>query len=211
MKPDAPSRPLVVSDRLYSWMLRAYPSEFGREYGAEMAQVFRACCREAYATQGIWGVLHLWLATMTDLSVTALDERTKESFMNRLSSRDLEKHVTILGWLYLIGSGLAVLLGSGAYIYFMLRSDGGTAAGGARSVAIMGLAYLGLILLTIPGFLAGDGLLKRKRRGKILALIIGFLIIANHPIGTALGLYTFWVLLQESATDYFGPHVTAQA
>ncbi len=206
MKPDAPSRPLVVSDRLYSWMLRAYPSEFGREYGAEMAQVFRVCCREAYASRAIWGLLRLWLATLRDLSVTALDERAKESFMNRLSSRDLEKHVTILGWLYLIGSGLAVLLGSSAYIYVMLRSDGG-----ARSVAIMGLAYIALIVLALAGFLAGDGLLKRERRGKILALIIGFLIIANHPIGTALGLYTFWVLLQESATDYFGPHVTAPA
>jgi hypothetical protein len=25
----------------------------------------------------------------------------------------------------------------------------------------------------------------------------------NFPIGTALGLYTFWVLLQQSAPEYF--------
>jgi len=32
---------------------------------------------------------------------------------------------------------------------------------------------------------------------------VGFLDLLALPIGTVLGLYTFWVLLQEGAQEYF--------
>jgi hypothetical protein len=59
------------------------------------------------------------------------------------------------------------------------------------------------MVLGIPGMVAGYGLLRRKAWGNILAMVVGFLGLVNFPLGTAIGIYTFWVLLQDSAADYF--------
>jgi hypothetical protein len=34
-------------------------------------------------------------------------------------------------------------------------------------------------------------------------MVVGFLGLVNFPIGTAIGIYTFWVLLQDAAADVF--------
>ena len=36
----------AISERVYGWLLKAYPVEFRREYGPQMLQFFRDCCRE---------------------------------------------------------------------------------------------------------------------------------------------------------------------
>jgi hypothetical protein len=48
-------------------------------------------------------------------------------------------------------------------------------------------------------------LLRRKNWGRILAIIVGVLDLANFPIGTAIGIYSLWVLLQDGASAYFAP------
>ena len=50
---------------------------------------------------------------------------------------------------------------------------------------------------TIPSFVAGYALLKRKRWAKIASIIAGVLAAAFFPIGTALCVYTLWFLLSE--------------
>lgn len=55
----------------------------------------------------------------------------------------------------------------------------------------------------LPGLLAGIGLLKRKSWARILALVVGFFSLFSFPLGTALAIYTFWVLLQDDSDDYF--------
>jgi hypothetical protein len=53
------------------------------------------------------------------------------------------------------------------------------------------------------GFAAGWGLLHRESWARILALIAGFLALFHPPFGTALGIYTLWVLLSaESEREY---------
>jgi predicted nucleic acid-binding Zn ribbon protein len=53
------------------------------------------------------------------------------------------------------------------------------------------------------GFFAGWGLLRREPWARILALIVGFLALLNLPLGTALGIYTLWVLLPaQSDREY---------
>jgi hypothetical protein len=66
-----------------------------------------------------------------------------------------------------------------------------------------------MVLLGFPGLLAGYGLLKRKPWARYLALILGVLELVNFPVGTAIGVYTLLILLQESATDYFAPQQPA--
>jgi hypothetical protein len=165
-----------------------------------MAQVFRDCSRTAYADHGSWGILRLWLPTLGDVAITGFKTRMEEHSMNTLSPRDLHQHVRILGWLYLLGFVLFLLVSSGVYGYTVRSSNGGR-VGEVEAMAVLCL----FILLALPGMLAGYGLLQRKQWGRVLALVVGFLALASWPLGTALGLYTLWVLLQAPATDYFAP------
>lgn len=80
-----PGSYLNISSRLYGWLLLAYPSEFRREFGSQMLQVFRDCYR-AEARGG--SLTTFWLRTMLDLVITAARERADSSgregvFMNR--------------------------------------------------------------------------------------------------------------------------------
>jgi hypothetical protein len=61
--------------------------------------------------------------------------------------------------------------------------------------------FIGILNLVraAAGFLAGHGLLQRGAWARILALILGFLSLFNVPFGTALGVYTFWVLLPATS------------
>ena len=119
-------------------------------------------------------------------------------------TQSIEQHVKILGWLHIILSSLMIPI---AIIAFVALVGGGLLSGDAD--AAVGLSILGvvvsgfLLLLAIPGILGGWGLLKRKSWARLVALIIGGLNLMSFPFGTALGVYTLWVLLQDGASDYF--------
>ncbi|MEA3337204.1 MAG: hypothetical protein U9R25_14960 [Chloroflexota bacterium] len=124
--------------------------------------------------------------------------------MKQLNEREIHQHVRILGWLYMISSAFLVLFGIAA---LMFMAGIGAASGDPeafRILSVVGLVAGALmIVLGMPGIVAGYGLLRRKAWARILAMIVGFLSLANFPVGSAIGLYTFFVLMQESATDYF--------
>jgi hypothetical protein len=64
---------------------------------------------------------------------------------------------------------------------------------------------LGALVLTKAacGFFAGWGLLKRHDWARVLALVLSFISLFNIPFGTALGVYTMWVLLpSDSQREY---------
>lgn len=71
---DASARIIAVSEGLYRRLLQAYPAAFRNQYGAQMAQVFRDCCRAAYQRSGACGVLQLWIPTLGDLVSNAVAE-----------------------------------------------------------------------------------------------------------------------------------------
>ena len=125
--------------------------------------------------------------------------------MKQTDFKDLDKHITILGWLHLALNLLALFVG--VIVFFILIGAGLLARDGeAMSIlAVVGTFVLGvLVVISIPGILAGWGLLKRKSWARILALVIGFLSLMNFPLGTVLGVYTIWALLaHEEASNYF--------
>ena len=127
--------------------------------------------------------------------------------MNQLNEREMHQHVTILGWLHIIANALVLLFGLCGLLFF--AGIGMFAAIDSDPVAlgilgIVGLVSLGFFaVLALPGMLAGYGLLQRKRWGQILALVVGILGLFNVPIGTLIGAYTLFVLLQNEAEPYF--------
>ena len=67
------------------------------------------------------------------------------------------------------------------------------------------LTVVGIFVLVkaAAGFLAGWSLLQRQSWARILTLVLGFIALFNIPFGTALGIYTLWVLLpSESEREY---------
>lgn len=124
--------------------------------------------------------------------------------LNSLTQHNLEQHVKVLGWLH-IGSNILLLI-IGAFVFFLLTAIG-VISGDQEATAILGTVgtFIGLLMaaLAIPGMVAGWGLLKQKNWGRVLGIIVGIFSLMNFPIGTAIGIYTLYVLLQEEAPAYF--------
>lgn len=124
----------------------------------------------------------------------------------------MKQHVSILGILYiafgvfglLVAFGMLALLGGAAGIVAMVSEQEPDAAIAAPILGVLAVVLFGLIsLLSIPGLAAGIGLLKHQEWARILALILCALNLLNVPLGTALGGYGLWVLLNEETEALF--------
>jgi hypothetical protein len=61
------------------------------------------------------------------------------------------------------------------------------------------------------GFIAGWGLLQREPWARIIALVLGFISLFNIPFGTAVGIYSLWVLLPAQSQQEYDALVAARA
>lgn len=62
---------------------------------------------------------------------------------------------------------------------------------------------VGVMVLGVAGLAAGWGLWQREPWARIVALILGVIALIHFPFGTALGIYTLWVLLpNDAAAEY---------
>ena len=67
------------------------------------------------------------------------------------------------------------------------------------------LLSMGVVFLAIAagGILVGWGLMNHERWARTTAIVLGILAIFHPPFGTALGIYTLWVLLPaDAAAEY---------
>ncbi len=127
----------------------------------------------------------------------------------------MEKHVQVLGILYIVYSILGVLL---AGIIFWVLIGSGLISGDREAMTIISIvatAVSGFIFITsVPGIFGGIVLLKYKPWSRIFVLILGFLYLIDIPFGTALGIYTIWALMKDETVELFkrgGPQTAAQA
>jgi len=67
------------------------------------------------------------------------------------------------------------------------------------------ISMIGWLILAkaAVGFVAGWGLLQHEEWARVTALVIGFLALLSVPIGTALGIYTLWVLLPSQSEEEY--------
>lgn len=65
--------------------------------------------------------------------------------------------------------------------------------------AIVGSVGAFFFFTSILGVIAGWGLLERKPWARTLAIFFGIFALFNFPFGTALGIYTLWVLGSSDA------------
>jgi hypothetical protein len=75
------------------------------------------------------------------------------------------------------------------------------------------LSTIGIIVLAKAacGFFAGWGLLQREPWARIVALVLAFISLFNIPFGTAIGVYTMWVLLPGHSLQEYDALVATRA
>jgi hypothetical protein len=149
----------------------------------EKSRSFSLVCRIYYRR----GIRHLYILNT--------------SILKRRQLTLMEQHIKILGWLY-------VLLNAAFAIFGAITILGGLAAGVGSSVqnhsagALLASgvgAAIGAFLLIIglPGLILGYGLLTRRSWSRILGIILSILELFNFPLGTLLGIYGLYVLLNQ--------------
>ena len=109
-----------------------------------------------------------------------------------------ERHRVILGGLHIALGIIPVFVALIAYSVLLFA---GVMSGDPAARMITGrvgtLVLFLLLLIGLPGFLSGIGLLAGAGWAKVVAVIVGALNLANFPIGTAIGFYTIWVVAAD--------------
>jgi len=116
----------------------------------------------------------------------------------------MDRHITILGTLYIVFSALSIIA---AIVIFIVLAGAGIASHDEEAVTVLFIVGTSiavfLAVLALPGIIGGIGLLKWRSWARILVLILGFLNLINLPFGTILGAYTIWVLLNDKTIAEF--------
>lgn len=118
----------------------------------------------------------------------------------------MDTHVKVLGWLNIALGVLGALLGMG--IFILLFSIGVISADrtALNVLTIIGVLTAGiLLLLSAPSIIAGVGLLRWQNWARILAIVIGILNLPWFPVGTLVGAYSLYVLLDDETGRLFQP------
>jgi len=116
----------------------------------------------------------------------------------------MDRHITALGILYIVFFGVGLLT---ALLIFTILGGAGALSGdpqaGSILVTVGTIIAIYLIVLSLPALVVGIGILKYKNWGRIAGLVLAILNIFNVPFGTALAIYSFWVLMTPEAKRMF--------
>lgn len=126
--------------------------------------------------------------------------------MNRM-----ETHVKVVAILYIVMGALnlmaALFFGLGVGIAGMAMGLSGDADAQA-AIPIVGVAgsalVIFLLVLGIPPVITAIGLMKRREWARIAGIVIAALLIFHFPIGTAVGIYGLWTLLNGETARLMG-------
>jgi len=122
----------------------------------------------------------------------------------------VRNHVRLLGILWMAYSALYVVLGVLVLVAAQIVFGGTFHIHGGPPPEVMVwlrplLICVGWLILAIAatGFFTGWGLLQREAWARTVALVVGFVALLRVPVGTALGIYTLWVLLPAQSDDEY--------
>ena len=124
----------------------------------------------------------------------------------------MRTHFDVLGWLYILAGAFGVLTGTSLFILAVGTDAALANTGSGRGAPTAWFFVLSGSLFLLGGILmavAGRAVVHRKRRGRTAVLLLALPNLAVIPFGTALGVYTFWTLLNDDARREFGRPVRA--
>ncbi|MGB0008281.1 MAG: zinc ribbon domain-containing protein [Candidatus Sulfotelmatobacter sp.] len=129
----------------------------------------------------------------------------------------VQEHVHLLGILWLAVSALTTI---GAVVLFIIANtlfphlhEMGAPPEMPTKFLHVFLSVIALFVMVkaAAGFITGWGLLHREPWARVLALVMGFISLFNIPFGTAVGVYTMWVLLPGAAQQEYDALVASRA
>ena len=110
----------------------------------------------------------------------------------------MDKHITMVAVLNIGFGALGILI---AIVSFIAIVGGGMISGDREAIEITSIVgtviAVFFVVTSIPEIVGGIGLLNRKPWARIVILIVAVLDLLCIPIGTIIGIYELWVLLQE--------------
>ena len=116
----------------------------------------------------------------------------------------MERHINVVAALQIGYSILGLIIASALFAFFHLIGD---IADDKDAELVLGIIanvlMVATTILSIPGIIAGIGLFKRKEWARILTLIVSVLNLLSFPIGTGLGIYSIWALVQPENVEAF--------
>jgi hypothetical protein len=62
-----------------------------------------------------------------------------------------------------------------------------------------------IAVVSIVAIIGSIGVLKRQEWGRITLIVVSFFNLLHVPLGTALGVYTLWVLFNDEIVRIFNP------
>lgn len=119
----------------------------------------------------------------------------------------MDKHVTLVGAIYM-GLGVLKILAAG-FIFVLLAGIAILTGDKTPAAIVLFIGFFLSLFLTawsLPAIIGGFGLLKRKSWARILIMILAILELFCIPIGTAIGIYTLWVLVNDETAKLFSPN-----
>lgn len=133
----------------------------------------------------------------------------------------IQEHVRLLAILWFAFSAFEIVVGlvlmilaNTLFVHIAEQSAAESSAGGSPLGflhPLMTVVALFVLAKAAAGILAGWGLLNREPWGRVLALVLGFIALIHVPLGTALGVYTLWVLLPANAEAEYDHYSAAGA
>lgn len=123
----------------------------------------------------------------------------------------MDGQVKVVGILHIVYGSFGLLTA----LLMLLIFGGVTAIVGASAaeqealiampiIAIVGGFLFFLIMVTsVPGLIGGIGLLSFKPWARVVVIVISILNLASFPFGTALGVYSLFVMFSQETGELF--------
>jgi len=125
------------------------------------------------------------------------------------SPNRVEQNIRVLGILWLVVAGIDALggifmwlIGSTLFASMSQMSPPSGLPIGFMQVFFAAIGFL-ILVKAAADFAVGWGLLKRQSWARLATIIFSFFTLLNFPLGTALGVFSLWVLLPaQSEREY---------
>lgn len=139
--------------------------------------------------------------------------------MRGVVRRRVADHYQLVAILHIVYSSFIAILGLGLifvarhvfeFIIQKALQHGATDVPPQFLIPMIELVGWIILIRAAAGLAAGIGLLQRSPWARVLTLVVAFTSILSLPLGTALGIYTIWVLLAGNSEQEYN-QLVAQA
>jgi hypothetical protein len=116
----------------------------------------------------------------------------------------MERHINVVAALQIGFAALGLFIAVLFFTFFHLLGD---FVDDNEANLVLGIIanviMVATIIFSLPAILAGIGLFKRKEWARILTLIFSVINLISFPVGTAVGVYSIWALVQPEVVEEF--------